>query len=40
MTLKNVIEHIQENGNLFNGVYKQFTYSFSESNQPPIVFRI
>jgi hypothetical protein len=32
MTLKNVIEHIQENGNLFNGVYKQFTYSFSETN--------
>jgi hypothetical protein len=32
MTLKSATEHIQENGNLFNGLYKQFTYSFSESN--------
>jgi hypothetical protein len=32
MTLKCATEHIQENGNLFNGLYKQFTYSFSESN--------
>jgi hypothetical protein len=31
MTLKSATEHIQENGNLF-GLYKQFTYSFSESN--------
>jgi hypothetical protein len=32
MTLKSATEHIQKNGNLFNGLYKQFTYSFSESN--------
>jgi hypothetical protein len=34
MTLKSATEHIQENGNLFNGLYKQFTYyySFSECN--------
>jgi hypothetical protein len=32
MTPKSATEHIQENGNLFNGLYKQFTYSFSESN--------
>jgi hypothetical protein len=36
MTLKTATEHIQENGNLLNGLYKQFTmqftYSFSESN--------
>jgi hypothetical protein len=32
MTLKSATEHIQENGNLFNGLNKQFTYSFSESN--------
>jgi hypothetical protein len=32
MTLKSASEHIQENGNLFNGLYKQFTYSFSEPN--------
>jgi hypothetical protein len=32
MTLKSATEHIQENGNLFYGLYKQFTYSFSESN--------
>jgi hypothetical protein len=29
MTLKSATEHIQENGNLFNG---QFTYSSLESN--------
>jgi hypothetical protein len=32
MTLKSATDHIQENGNVFNGLYKQFTYSFSESN--------
>jgi hypothetical protein len=32
MTLKIATEHIQENGNLFHRLYKQFTYSFSESN--------
>jgi hypothetical protein len=32
MTPKSATEHIQKNGNLFNGLYKQFTYSFSESN--------
>jgi hypothetical protein len=32
MTLKSATEHIQENGNLFNGLYKQFTYSSLESN--------
>jgi hypothetical protein len=32
MTLKSATEHIQESGNLFYGLYKQFTYSFSESN--------
>jgi hypothetical protein len=32
MTLKSATEHIQENGNLFNGLYEHFTYSFSESN--------
>jgi hypothetical protein len=32
MTLKSATEHIQENGNLFNGLYKQFPYSFLGSN--------
>jgi hypothetical protein len=31
MTRKSATEHIQNNGNLFNGLYKQL-YSFSKSN--------